>query len=364
VTIRYMNANKPSASAIKRALTQEQLQGASATSEATTTTTTTTDPKSDATPTGTTTATAAEASKAPLTKPPSANGGAGGGDPSSGGGDFMLPLAVVATTLGAAWYFNFIPGMGPANHAKREPTYPAVTVPQPVTDTPVNQPVVEPTPTTSSAATTTTTSKKIKTKKKKSVETNESDNATKSAVVEDAAPPVTKVQVVPSEPLPVVESTAVPIIADMPKDQSPISVPEPELQPEPIVVESTPEPPTPPVSSSRPPRSKEPVLASVVEATRELTRAANDEMSHTLQVAHQALRASVDESLYKDLEHLSLADLKIRIVQLGTELTERTKWEAVRLKEFLAMKEKEVAEKYVFEHTCYVSGVCIISARL
>jgi hypothetical protein len=29
------------------------------------------------------------------------------------------------------------------------------------------------------------------------------------------------------------------------------------------------------------------------------------------------------------------------------DMEERTKWEAVRLKEFLAMKEKEVEDKYV-----------------
>jgi hypothetical protein len=33
------------------------------------------------------------------------------------------------------------------------------------------------------------------------------------------------------------------------------------------------------------------------------------------------------------------------VVQLASEMNERAKWEAVRLKEFLAMKEKEVGEK-------------------
>jgi hypothetical protein len=35
------------------------------------------------------------------------------------------------------------------------------------------------------------------------------------------------------------------------------------------------------------------------------------------------------------------------LVQMTKDMEERTKWEAVRLKEFLAMKEKEVEDKYV-----------------
>jgi hypothetical protein len=41
------------------------------------------------------------------------------------------------------------------------------------------------------------------------------------------------------------------------------------------------------------------------------------------------------------------ATLRIKVAQLAAELSERTKWEAVRLKEFLALKEQETAHKYV-----------------
>jgi mitofilin len=91
-----------------------------------------------------------------------------------------------------------------------------------------------------------------------------------------------------------------------------------------------------------PPPSKE---ASAVEAAKELEVASLEETSATLAKARQSLRADIDQSLFADLDSLSTEQLKIRVVQLATEMEERTKWEAVRLKEFLAMKEKETAEK-------------------
>jgi hypothetical protein len=84
--------------------------------------------------------------------------------------------------------------------------------------------------------------------------------------------------------------------------------------------------------------------AFAMEAAKEL-QAAGQRSSATLQKANQELRDSVNESLFKDLEGLSDAELRVRIVQLGTDLTQHTKWEAVRLKEFLVMKEKEVGEQ-------------------
>jgi len=91
-----------------------------------------------------------------------------------------------------------------------------------------------------------------------------------------------------------------------------------------------------------PPPSKE---ASAAEAAKELEAANLEETSATLAKAHQTLRADFDQSLFADLDSLSNEQLKIRVVQLATEMEERTKWEAVRLKEFLAMKEKETGEK-------------------
>lgn len=85
--------------------------------------------------------------------------------------------------------------------------------------------------------------------------------------------------------------------------------------------------------------------ASSMEATKELLSSQQQKSSETLRKAHQVLRDSVDESLFSDLENLTAAELRIRVVQLGTEMADRTKWEAVRLKEFMTMKEKEVGEK-------------------
>lgn len=46
-----------------------------------------------------------------------------------------------------------------------------------------------------------------------------------------------------------------------------------------------------------------------------------------------------------DFDTATMSQLKIRIVQLLTELQDRTKWEAIRLKEFLILKEKEISNK-------------------
>ena len=84
---------------------------------------------------------------------------------------------------------------------------------------------------------------------------------------------------------------------------------------------------------------------TVQDAMEELRGTAMEEESRTLKEAHRALRANLDESLLDDLDQLTPSQLKVRVVQLASEMKERTKWEAVRLREFLAMKEKETSEK-------------------
>jgi hypothetical protein len=84
---------------------------------------------------------------------------------------------------------------------------------------------------------------------------------------------------------------------------------------------------------------------SAAEAAKELKKSAQEEASATVKEAHAALRANLDESLFSDLDKLSEAQLRVRVVQLAADMQERTKWEAVRLKEFLALKEKETADK-------------------
>lgn len=71
-----------------------------------------------------------------------------------------------------------------------------------------------------------------------------------------------------------------------------------------------------------------------------------DPAHESLVQSHQSLWTSLEHNYLADLETLAPAQLKTRIVQLASELKDRTKWEAVRLKEFLAMKDKETAQHY------------------
>jgi len=88
-------------------------------------------------------------------------------------------------------------------------------------------------------------------------------------------------------------------------------------------------------------------LTAAADAMSELQTSNSLENSHTLATAKAALQSDLDATYFSDLEKLTNAQLKVRVVQLATEMTDRTKWEAVRLKEFLSMKEKEVGDQYL-----------------
>jgi len=88
-------------------------------------------------------------------------------------------------------------------------------------------------------------------------------------------------------------------------------------------------------------------LVSAEEAAKEIASSTEGETEAKLRAAHKSLRADLDEAYLADLDGLGERELRIRVVQLAAEMDERTKWEAVRLKEFLSMKEKETAEKYL-----------------
>ncbi|KAL7546672.1 hypothetical protein ACHAWF_010008 [Thalassiosira exigua] len=88
-------------------------------------------------------------------------------------------------------------------------------------------------------------------------------------------------------------------------------------------------------------------VAAAADAMAELQSTASLQNSQTLAAAKTALRSDLDAEHFADLESLSAADLRVRVVQLASEMSDRTKWEAVRLKEFLAMKEKEVGDRYM-----------------
>jgi len=87
-------------------------------------------------------------------------------------------------------------------------------------------------------------------------------------------------------------------------------------------------------------------ITSAETAMSELQSSSTLENSNTLKAAKAALQSDLDSEYFSDLDTLSESELRIRVVQLATEMSDRTKWEAVRLKEFLSMKEKEVGDNY------------------
>jgi hypothetical protein len=84
--------------------------------------------------------------------------------------------------------------------------------------------------------------------------------------------------------------------------------------------------------------------AVTTSALEELTQATNQQAEERT-LSHQSLVSA--SAMTSDLDKLSPLQLQVRVVQLATELQDRTKWEAVRLKEFLAMKERETADQYM-----------------
>lgn len=88
-------------------------------------------------------------------------------------------------------------------------------------------------------------------------------------------------------------------------------------------------------------------VTTAANAMAELQSAAALENSQTLKVAKAELQADLDSEYLSNLESLSESELRVRVVQLATEMSDRTKWEAVRLKEFLSMKEKEVGDNFM-----------------
>jgi hypothetical protein len=88
-------------------------------------------------------------------------------------------------------------------------------------------------------------------------------------------------------------------------------------------------------------------LTTATAAMSELQTTTTLQNSKTLAAANAALKSDLDREYFADLDTLSPSQLRTRVVQLATEMSDRTKWEAVRLKEFLAMKEKEVGDTYL-----------------
>jgi hypothetical protein len=106
--------------------------------------------------------------------------------------------------------------------------------------------------------------------------------------------------------------------------------------------------------------------ASTHTAVAELQSATTLAATESLLQSHQSLWGATSDAMFPNadgLEQWSVPQLQARVYQLAAELKDRTKWEAIRLKEFLVMKEKETADKYGFfiaaVMLCYSAvGIC------
>lgn len=88
-------------------------------------------------------------------------------------------------------------------------------------------------------------------------------------------------------------------------------------------------------------------LPSSASAIRELQTKSQSETSTAIATAQATLRSDLDQTFLADLDSLSSSQLRTRLIQLVAEMSDRTKWEAIRIQEFLSLKEKEVGEKYL-----------------
>eukprot|EP00548_Thalassiothrix_antarctica_P001958 CAMPEP_0194145858 /NCGR_PEP_ID=MMETSP0152-20130528/18876_1 /TAXON_ID=1049557 /ORGANISM="Thalassiothrix antarctica, Strain L6-D1" /LENGTH=616 /DNA_ID=CAMNT_0038846217 /DNA_START=27 /DNA_END=1877 /DNA_ORIENTATION=+ len=238
-------------------------------------------------------------------------------DPSIGGGEFMLPVAIAVTCGGAAWYFNLIPGLEREGAPKPISKPLEKITPEPVKISKEDKPIIS---------------------ESKQIEKEDPKNTKNLALAEAVEKGVKEVK--KEEPPKEIKKEEPKKEVTVTQENHGSQIKEPVPQIEPSKVEPS------VVKEGEKSKSDEIPQASVLEATKELTALTQGKSSETLKKAHQVLRSSVDESLFSDLENLTAAQLRVRVVQLGTEMMERTKWEAMRLKEFLAMKEKEVGENY------------------
>mmetsp|Transcript_18230 Transcript_18230/g.37585 ORF Transcript_18230/g.37585 Transcript_18230/m.37585 type:complete len:424 (-) Transcript_18230:745-2016(-) len=88
--------------------------------------------------------------------------------------------------------------------------------------------------------------------------------------------------------------------------------------------------------------------AKIMAEIEELKSQLNQRTASALQEAHMELaKLGAMDVMGTDLDKMTPSQLKVRLVQMARDLEERTKWEAVRLQEFLSMKEKEVEDRYL-----------------
>lgn len=84
------------------------------------------------------------------------------------------------------------------------------------------------------------------------------------------------------------------------------------------------------------------ILAEIEDLKKQL----NARSDTALEQAHTELaKLGMLDVMGIDIDKMTQSQLKVRLVQMARDLEERTKWEAVRLQEFLNMKEKEVEDR-------------------
>ena len=111
---------------------------------------------------------------------------------------------------------------------------------------------------------------------------------------------------------------------------------------------ATTEPQTPiAVKSSIPTSSSSLDGSKIMAEIEELKKELHKQSDKALTEAHTELaKLTSMDVMSQELDFMTSSQLKVRLVQMAKDLEERTKWEAVRLQEFMSMKEKEVEDRY------------------
>ena len=263
----------------------------------------------------------------------STTGGGGGEGGASSSSPSPLPiLAMLGVAAGGAIYINrdSIPGL-----AKEEEPQPATSTPAATPGETKKEPNVEvavkTVETSNVLANKETTQKSIVSKETPQVKVPSSKSIQPNRVRNIQVPsPNGRV----SEPLP-------PTSHDTDGNRvSPAAFQKVYLQDTVILNEATPTT-GPSTSDSTPPP---PTAELAQEALEELQPKKPSVVDESMAKEEAKMRASADATL-QNLDSLTESQLRVRVVQLVSEISDRTKWEAVRLKEFLTMKEREVGER-------------------
>jgi len=234
------------------------------------------------------------------------NSGGNGGE--GGGGGLFLPLLVLAGigAGGAAYYNDMIPGLSMNDTPPKKVMQKEKELLQDVVEEVVS------TKTESTSSSELTVTEEVKEAKKTVLPTGEEvvHKAVENAAARAAA-----------ESLEFVDSTAS------------SSVPKVDIVSQPSVHDDM----------SRP-------TASIgnYEITFSIDPESELRSSRTAMATSAPIPINIDGSDYLvNIDSLTTPELRTRLVQLATEMSNRTKWEAARLNEFLTVKEREVEGRYL-----------------